>query len=63
MRFLWLLLLFFPVAVAAKSGNPVPRVNPDGPALTFDFLGMRIGVAEYDEGPTGTTVFYFPGRW
>jgi len=21
---------------------------------------MRIGVAEYDEGPTGTTVFYFP---
>lgn len=21
---------------------------------------MRVGVAEYDEGPTGTTVFYFP---
>jgi L-aminopeptidase/D-esterase-like protein len=21
---------------------------------------MRIGIAEYDEGPTGTTVFYFP---
>jgi len=23
---------------------------------------MRIGIAEYDEGPTGTTVFYFPGK-
>jgi L-aminopeptidase/D-esterase-like protein len=62
MRFLWLLLLYFPVAVCAQSGNPVPRVKPNGPALTFDFPGMRIGVAEYDEGPTGTTVFYFPGK-
>lgn len=30
--------------------------------LRFDFPEMQIGVAEYDEGPTGTTVFYFPGR-
>jgi 6-aminohexanoate-oligomer endohydrolase len=28
--------------------------------LRFDFPGMRIGVAEYDEGPTGCTVFHFP---
>ena len=29
--------------------------------LTFDFPGLRIGVAEYDEGPTGCTVFHFAG--
>jgi len=28
--------------------------------LSFDFPEMRIGVAEYEDGPTGTTVFYFP---
>jgi L-aminopeptidase/D-esterase-like protein len=27
--------------------------------LTFDFPGLRIGVAEYEEGPTGCTVFHF----
>jgi 6-aminohexanoate-oligomer endohydrolase len=29
--------------------------------LTFDFPGLRIGVAEYDDGPTGCTVFHFTG--
>src|SRR5512136_476712 len=33
----------------------------DGPRLTFDFPGVQVGVAEYEEGPTGCTVFYFPG--
>src|SRR6266508_2868701 len=33
----------------------------DGPALEFDFPGLRIGVAEYEEGPTGCTVFHFTG--
>lgn len=28
--------------------------------LKFEFPGMSVGVAEYEEGPTGTTVFYFP---
>ena len=27
--------------------------------LRFDFPGLEIGVAEYDEGPTGCTVFHF----
>jgi len=27
--------------------------------LTFDFPGVKVGVAEYEEGPTGTTVLYF----
>ncbi len=38
----------------------VPRTKFDGPELTFDFPKMLIGVAEYDEGPTGCTVFSFP---
>jgi 6-aminohexanoate-oligomer endohydrolase len=36
-----------------------PRTEFDGPALELDFPGLRIGVAEYDEGPTGCTVFHF----
>jgi L-aminopeptidase/D-esterase-like protein len=35
------------------------RTSFDGPALRFDFPGLKIGVAEYDEGPTGCTVFRF----
>src|SRR5918912_509082 len=27
--------------------------------LEFDFPGLRIGVAEYEDGPTGCTVFHF----
>jgi 6-aminohexanoate-oligomer endohydrolase len=38
----------------------VPRTEFDGAALEFDFPGLEIGVAEYDEGPTGCTVFHFP---
>ena len=30
--------------------------------LRFDFPGLEIGIAEYDEGPTGCTVFHFPRR-
>lgn len=42
------------------SADPVPRSHAEGRKLEFDFPGMKVGVAEYDEGPTGTTVFYFP---
>jgi L-aminopeptidase/D-esterase-like protein len=28
--------------------------------LSFDFPGLRVGVAEYEEGPTGCTVFHLP---
>lgn len=38
----------------------VPQPPPAGPTLTFDFPGLEIGVAEYPEGPTGSTVFSFP---
>ena len=39
--------------------HPVPRTEfPKGRALEFDFPGLEIGVAEYEEGPTGCTVFH-----
>jgi L-aminopeptidase/D-esterase-like protein len=38
----------------------VPRTDFEGPELYFDWPGLRIGVAEYDEGPTGCTVFHLP---
>jgi 6-aminohexanoate-oligomer endohydrolase len=38
---------------------PVARVSFEGPALTFDFPAVQIGVAEYEEGPTGATVLLF----
>ncbi len=38
----------------------VPRTSFTGPVLAFDFPALRVGVAEYDEGPTGCTVFHFP---
>lgn len=42
------------------SAQPIPKVYKEGLSLRFDFPEMRVGIAEYDEGPTGTTVFYFP---
>ncbi len=44
-----------------RNTTLTPRTSFDGPTLTFDFPGLEIGVAEYDEGPTGCTVFSFPG--
>ena len=38
----------------------VPRTDVEGRKLELDFPSLRIGVAEYDEGPNGCTVFNFP---
>ena len=39
----------------------VPRTDlASGRVLEFDFPGLEIGVAEYEEGPTGCTVFHLP---
>ena len=56
-------------AAQALEENVVPLSNDDatlipstscaGPSLEVDFPGLHIGVAEYDEGPTGCTVFHF----
>ena len=52
-------------SVASAQGDDpniglVPITEFDGPTLEFEFPGLLIGVAEYAEGPTGTTIFYFP---
>jgi L-aminopeptidase/D-esterase-like protein len=47
--------------VSNDNTNLVPRTSFDAPQLAFDFPALRIGVAEYEEGPTGCTVFHFPG--
>jgi L-aminopeptidase/D-esterase-like protein len=55
-------VLATPIALSqdATKAKPKPHVSYGGPALTFDFPGIKVGVAEYEEGPTGTTVLYFP---
>jgi len=36
-------------------------INPDCTKfLEYDFPAVKVGVAEYTEGPTGCTVFHFP---
>jgi len=47
-------------AITNDGNGLVPIVEFDGPALEFDFPGLRVGVAEYAEGPTGCTVIEFP---
>ena len=37
----------------------VPQTEFSGPMLTFDFPRLAIGIAEYEAGPTGCTVFDF----
>lgn len=38
----------------------VPRTKFEGRVLTYDFPAFHVGIAEYEEGPTGCTVFAFP---
>jgi L-aminopeptidase/D-esterase-like protein len=40
--------------------QPVTKFS--GRCLEFDFPSLHIGVAEYEEGPTGATVFWFPDK-
>ncbi|MGO3147863.1 MAG: endo-type 6-aminohexanoate oligomer hydrolase [Leucobacter sp.] len=39
----------------------VPQRSSGRETLRFDFPGVRIGSAHYDEGPTGATVIHLPG--
>ena len=41
---------------------PSPLVAPAVSAFSFDFPRLRIGVAEYSEGPNGVRVLSFPRR-
>jgi L-aminopeptidase/D-esterase-like protein len=46
-----------------NDNTPLTTVtNPDGRRIEIDFSSLHIGIAEYAEGPTGCTVFYFGGE-
>jgi len=51
---------FLLIMLTNDTLNHKPKTGFDGPELLFHFPDFQIGVAEYDEGPTGCTVFYFP---
>lgn len=49
----------------ARTGGQadlVPVTNVGDKLLKFDWPDVEIGTAEYEAGPTGVTVFYFPRR-
>src|SRR5947208_1605644 len=54
--------LFADVAAAADQNGLVANTAIDGPTLTFDWPAIEIGIASYEEGPTGVTVIRFPKR-
>jgi len=45
---------------STSQSQLIPKTSSEGPMLQFDFPSLHIGTAEYEEGPTGATVFYFP---
>ncbi len=49
-----------PLPVTNDNTALTPVTAFTGPAIEIDLPGLHIGVAEYEEGPTGCTVFYFP---
>jgi L-aminopeptidase/D-esterase-like protein len=60
-------LQFSPTQDSAKPKPPVSpplvaKIPAGGAALEFDWPALEIGVAEYDEGPTGATLFRFPKK-
>jgi 6-aminohexanoate-oligomer endohydrolase len=50
------------IAAHGNSSKLSPHIPTDQPYLEFDFPELRVGCAEYREGPTGVTVFHFPRR-
>lgn len=50
------------LATAADQNGLVANAGIDGPVLTFDWPAIEVGVASYEEGPTGVTVIRFPKR-
>jgi L-aminopeptidase/D-esterase-like protein len=57
-----LVLLALSGTAVSQGDAPEPKTNRGEKVLNFDFPEMLVGTAEYDEGPTGATVFYFPDR-
>ena len=55
-------LLGVSAPAGADQSNLVPNTGGDGPALTFDWPEIEVGIGSYEEGPTGVTVIRFPKR-
>ena len=58
--FRFLITLLFPVITASAEDWKIKTDFSDARLLDINFNSMRIGTAEYEAGPTGCTVFYFP---
>ena len=43
-----------------NSTDLAVRTDPGERVLEFDWPAVRVGIAEYPDGPTGTTVLHFP---
>ena len=43
------------------DGGLTPVTRAAERVLSLEFPGLEVGTAEYDDGPTGCTVFHFPG--
>ncbi len=56
------LLAAFATAEEPSAPAPEPLIATDvgDRVLAFDFPAMRVGIAEYPDGPTGVTVLHFP---
>ena len=48
------------VVISNEDADLTPVTSFEGRALEFDFPAVQVGVAEYEEGPTGCTVLLFP---
>lgn len=58
-------LLLSITAVAARAADQAslqPVLNGGERTLEFDWPAVHVGTGEYEEGPTGVTVFHFPKR-
>jgi L-aminopeptidase/D-esterase-like protein len=49
-------------ATPAEQAAAQPVLNSGEHTLEFDWPAIRVGTGEYEEGPTGVTVLYFPHR-
>ncbi len=51
-----------PERLLADQSSLNPVLNAGQQTLKFDWPAIRVGTAEYEEGPTGVTVIHFPQR-
>lgn len=54
------LILLCVCSATVNSGETKPSKTTSLKTLTYDFPDFQVGSVEYDAGPTGMTLFYFP---